>query len=155
MRAKCSLAGLTIGTAERDQRAAILAHFMVHWIKLIVYVILLSKKFETRITFSLHLTRCLRTAHAARAAAAKQLNFHPLRGRARRARRALVRANYRTCKIGRNVSCQAQAIKTAFCSLYARPSASCLTGDARPRFFESYALLEEQVRRARSDDGRL
>ena len=30
-----------------------------------------------------------------------------------------------------------------------------LTGDARPRFFESYALLEEQVRRARSDDGRL
>ena len=25
-----------------------------------------------------------------------------------------------------------------------------LTGDARPRFFESYALLEEQVRRARS-----
>ena len=33
--------------------------------------------------------------------------------------------------------------------------ASLLTGDARPRFFESYALLEEQVRRARSDDGRL
>ena len=30
-----------------------------------------------------------------------------------------------------------------------------LTGDARPRFFESYALLEEQVRRARSYDGRL
>ena len=30
-----------------------------------------------------------------------------------------------------------------------------LTGDARPRFFESYALLEEQVRRAQSDDGRL
>ena len=28
-----------------------------------------------------------------------------------------------------------------------------LTGDARSRFFES--LLEEQVRRARSDDGRL
>ena len=34
-------------------------------------------------------------------------------------------------------------------------SRDCLTGDARPRFFESYALLEEQVRRARSDDGRL
>ena len=33
--------------------------------------------------------------------------------------------------------------------------AAGLTGDARPRFFESYALLEEQVRRARSDDGRL
>ena len=35
-----------------------------------------------------------------------------------------------------------------------------LTGDARPRFFESntfcsYALFEEQVRRARSDDGLL
>ena len=28
-----------------------------------------------------------------------------------------------------------------------------LTGDARPRFFD--ALLEKQVRRARSDDGRL
>ena len=30
-----------------------------------------------------------------------------------------------------------------------------LTGDARPRFLNHYALLEEQVRRARSDDGRL
>ena len=32
----------------------------------------------------------------------------------------------------------------------------CLTGDARPLFFtRHYALLEEQVRRVRSDDGRL
>ena len=30
-----------------------------------------------------------------------------------------------------------------------------LTGNARPQFFESFALLEKQVRRARSDDGRL
>ena len=67
--------------------------------------------------------------HAARAAA-RQLNFFSATsgGRARRARRALVRAK-------------------------------SLTGDARPRFFESLnrqnALLGEQVRRARSVDGRL
>ena len=61
------------------------------------------------------------------------------------------------CQGGHTVYCTVSRAQCAslLCTYLQKTVCKLLTGDARPRFFESHYALLEQVRRARSDDGRL